>query len=66
MNIHRFTVPVNCYLENNDERTLSVQDHEEIYEDHGFIILPESYTENGAPTRLVICCHGAGGCVSWF
>ena len=64
MNIHRFTVPVNCYLENNDERTLSVQDHEEIYEDHGFIILPESYTENGTPTRLVICCHGAGGCVS--
>lgn len=64
MDIRRFTIPVNCYIEDENEATLSVQDREEIYDDHGFIILPDSYTDNGAPTRMVICCHGAGGSVS--
>ena len=36
----------------------------EIYKDNGFIILPDSYANNGTPTRLVINCHGVGGTVT--
>jgi pimeloyl-ACP methyl ester carboxylesterase len=28
--------------------------------DYGYIMLPENYTKDGEPTRLVIICHGAG------
>ena len=34
------------------------------YADCGFIMLPDSYSDSGAPTRLVISCHGAGGTVT--
>ncbi len=61
---HRFSVFVNCHLPWEDKMTDCVQDFEELYEDLGFIVLPESYTERGEPTRLVIMCHGAGGSVS--
>jgi len=54
--IHRFTVSVNSNSLNGFS--------DKIYEDYGFIILPENYTLDGAPTRLVISCHGAGGTVS--
>ncbi len=62
--IHRFSIPINCYLSDNSLATDKQQDFEEIYDDCGFIILPESYTDNGRPTRLVISCHGAGGTVT--
>ncbi len=64
MRIDRFSVWVNCYLPDENLTTESVQDFEKLYEDNGFIILPESYTEDGAPTPLVINCHGAGGTVT--
>ena len=35
-----------------------------MYDDCGVLILPDSYTDEGVPTRLVISCHGAGGTVS--
>ena len=60
MRIHRFSIPVNCLLP--DEAVTGGE--EEIYEDNGFIILPDSYTDTGSPTRLVISCHGAGGTVT--
>jgi hypothetical protein len=44
--------------------TDKLQDREEIYEDCGCLLLPDSYTDTGAPTRLVISCHGAGGTVT--
>ncbi|MBE6597552.1 MAG: hypothetical protein E7641_07785 [Ruminococcaceae bacterium] len=47
--IHRFSVSVDC--------------DGELYEDLGVLMLPPSYSEEGNPTRLVICCHGAGGTV---
>jgi hypothetical protein len=47
MHIDRFKVPV--YIGGK------------VYEDDGFILLPEGYGEN---TRLVINCHGAGGTVT--
>jgi dipeptidyl aminopeptidase/acylaminoacyl peptidase len=51
---HRFSVTVNC----------SLYGPPKLYEDHGLLILPESYSETGKPTRLVISCHGGGGGVS--
>lgn len=62
--IHRFSIPVNCHLSNENLVTDRQQDFEQLYEDNGFIIFPDSYTENGLPTRLVINCHGAGGTVT--
>ena len=57
MRIHRFSVVVNCDPYN-------FQNTEQLYDDNGFIILPDQYTESGTPTRLVISCHGAGGTVT--
>ena len=64
MKTHRFTVSVNCYLPDDSVTSDMVQDFEEMYDDSGLIILPDSYTEEGTPTRLVINCHGAGGTVT--
>ena len=63
MKTYRFSVDVNCYLP-IDDASDKVQDFEEIYEDNGFIVLPDSYSADGTPTRLVINCHGAGGTVT--
>jgi len=57
MQKHRFSVLVNCAItdENNPKK---------LYEDSGFLILPDCYSQNGKPLRLVINCHGAGGTVT--
>ena len=55
MKIHHFSVSVDCSLS---------RDGEWICEDRGCLLLPDSYAETGAPTRLVISCHGAGGTVT--
>ena len=62
--IHRFSVPVNFNLSNENQIAYKQQAFERIYMDNGFIILPESYSDNSAATRLVISCHGAGGTVT--
>lgn len=59
---HRFKISVNC-AGFSCESSETLQDSEQIYEDLGMIALPETYSETGAPTRLVISCHGAGGTV---
>ncbi len=64
MKIHRFSVSVNCNLPNENKITDKLQDFVKTYEDYGFIIFPDSYTESGEATRLVINCHGAGGTVT--
>ena len=64
MRVHRFSVAVNCHVASTDAVTDTLQDREELYEDLGCLLLPESYTDTGAPTRLVISCHGAGGTVT--
>ncbi|MBE6630002.1 MAG: hypothetical protein E7624_04045 [Ruminococcaceae bacterium] len=64
MRIHRFSVMVNCNLPDETLISDKVQDFEELHEDHGCLLLPESYTDTGAPTRLVISCHGAGDTVT--
>ena len=58
--IHHFSLPVSCPV--YDESSGAVTQTQ--YEDNIVLILPENYSENGAPTRLVIVCHGAGGTVS--
>lgn len=50
---HRFFIEVDCSMFAVNPRI------EEVYSDNGFIILPENYSEGGAPTGLVINCHGA-------
>ena len=37
----------------------TVQDELQYGIDHGILALPESYTNDGKPTRLIIYCHGA-------
>ena len=61
---HRFSVWVNCNLNQKDPMSEKQQDFEQLYEDLGFLMLPDSYTDDGKPTRLVIMCHGAGGTVT--
>ena len=54
---HRFFVEVDCSVPGADSAAGN-------YLDRAFIILPDSYSEDGEPTVLVINCHGAGGTVT--
>ena len=54
---HRFNVQIIC-SRNTNESCIGP-----IYEDVGVLMLPNSYSEKGVPTVLVINCHGAGGTV---
>ena len=56
MQTFRFELPVDCKLPFTQET--------ETFMDSGLIMLPDSYSDQGEPTRLVINCHGAGGTVS--
>lgn len=58
MNIHRFSVDVSCSLPNDNEESGS------FYKDNCFLAFPDSYSDDGEATRLVISCHGAGGTVT--
>lgn len=64
MTVHRFSVSVNCALPCGNICLDGEPGFEELYEDNGCLLLPDSYTEQGPPTRLVISCHGAGGTVT--
>jgi len=52
----RFQVSVECPIPFTDQK--------KSYQDNGFLMLPDSYSQTGTPTRLVINCHGAGGTVT--
>ncbi len=52
----RFQVSVKCPIPFTDQK--------KSYQDNGFLMLPDSYSQTGTPTRLVINCHGAGGTVT--
>ncbi len=58
-----FTVRYNHFLDVSHSTENVVLDREEMTECECVIALPESYTEDGAPTQLVIDCHGAGSSV---
>ena len=59
MKTHRFSVTVNCCPAGDGVINIAQN-----YEDHGCLLLPDSYVDTGIPTRLVISCHGAGGTVT--
>ena len=64
-----FKVPINLAFPENQSMELAIRDRYQNYNDNGVLILPDSYTSQGRPTRLVYCAHGAGGGVdssSWF
>ena len=56
MRVHHFSVTVDCRVAEGSAA--------EVYEDRGCLLLPDSYSDTGAPVRLVISCHGAGGTVT--
>ena len=58
-----FTYDVDTSFDNvyDDVRSTSIIGSPVISEDNGMIRLPESYTPDGLPTRLVILNHGAAG-----
>ncbi|MBE7025495.1 MAG: hypothetical protein E7408_05515 [Ruminococcaceae bacterium] len=64
MKKYRFSILVNCNIADTIRATDMQQDFQKLYEDHGFIMLPDGYSEDGQATRLVIHCHGAGGTVT--
>ncbi len=51
-----FKTKVNCKIPYVNEY--------EYYYDDGILLLPNTYSTDGAPTRLVIMCHGAGGTIT--
>ena len=56
-NLHIYvnlTNPTAC-----DGETSAAQDGAEYRNDFGLLYLPETYTNTGRPTRLIIYCHGA-------
>ena len=57
----RFTVNVNVNNLKNTPSSPELVDEITEYQDYGVLMLPESYSPVGKPTRLVIGCHGAGG-----
>lgn len=64
MQAYHFSVDVDCSLFHLSDAANKKDGKNRAYKDNGFIILPDNYTDDGAPTRLVINCHGAGGTVT--
>ena len=64
--IHRFSVEVNCaplYIK-EDNLGPEFNDAYDPYTDYGVLIFPDTYTDKGKKTRLVISAHGGGGTVT--
>lgn len=54
------TIPVLLFNPTaTDEETDGVQDSGTLLRDYGVMALPEQYSVDGTPTRLIIYCHGA-------
>lgn len=54
-----FAIPIVIEHPNaSDEETWDIQDSREIKQGYGIIALPKTYSNTGAPTRLIIYCHG--------
>ena len=56
-----FTVAINMKFPDNSSDALHIEDFDSAYNDQVILKLPKTYSENGKPTRLVYCAHGAGG-----
>ena len=58
--VEQFTITINKSNQGDNSGTTSVQDSVTEYADTGVIFLPENYSADGTPTRLIISCHGSG------
>lgn len=57
----RLTIPVNVAdPDSSTDDGWNMQDNGQILKDYGLLVLPETYSNIGKPTRLIIYCHGAG------
>ena len=57
----QLTIPVNVSGTNtSDDDSWELQDQGTYMKDYGLLVLPETYSNIGKPTRLIIYCHGAG------
>lgn len=54
-----FTISVDTNVADNQSQTLALQDTQVFETDNGKIYLPQTYSAEGTPTRLIIHCHGA-------
>ena len=59
-----FKVKYNNFRDVSDEVDLVVRDKEEMEECECVLYLPQTYTDDGEETPLIISCHGAGGTVN--
>lgn len=56
-----FKVQYNHFREVSGSSENAVLDREEIRECECALLLPEDYSDTGAPTQLILACHGAWG-----
>lgn len=57
----RLVIPVKVSSPDlTSDESWEVQAEGEIMKDYGLLVLPETYSNIGNPTRLIIYCHGAG------
>ena len=60
-NFQRLVIPVNVVNPRaGDSEEWTIQDEPNILPDYGVLMLPNTYSNIGKPTRLIIYCHGAG------
>ena len=63
--VETLMIPVNISgPSTSDNESWDMQDAGQILPDYGVLMLPETYTNVGKPTRLIIYCHGAGATYS--
>ncbi|MBE6645768.1 MAG: alpha/beta hydrolase [Ruminococcaceae bacterium] len=55
-----FKVQFNSFRDVGNSTENEVRDKEEMNECECVLALPESYTDDGQPTQLILACHGAG------
>lgn len=59
-----FKVKFNNFREISGSTANEILDREEWAECEAVLCLPDSYSENGEPTQLILSCHGAGNTVN--
>ena len=59
-----FKVKFNNFRDVSGSTANEVLDREEWSECEAVLCLPDTYTEDGEPTQLILSCHGAGHTVS--
>lgn len=57
--VEHFTIKINKADISVNAGTIGIQDTMTEYIDSGVIFIPETYTVDGTPTRLIISCHGS-------